>query len=75
MKRLTYFFKQENTKTRQTSQIMKRLLNKDIKFKKLLIYIKERQMKPPVKTSNQRKRNFIEFTTAYAKNNWHSKLH
>ena len=61
--------------TRQTSQIMKRLLNKDIKFKKRLIYIKERQMKLPVKTSNQRKRNFIEFTTAYAKTNWHRKLH
>ena len=29
-----HFFKQENTKTRQTSQIMKRLLKKDIKFQK-----------------------------------------
>ena len=52
-----------------------KVIEKDIKFKKRLIYIKERQMKLPVKTSNQRKRNFIEFTTAYAKNNWHNKLH
>ena len=70
-----HFFKQENAKTRQISQIMKMLLNKDIKFKIRLIYIKERQMKLPEKTSNQRKRKFIEFTTAYAKTNWHIKLH
>ena len=41
MKWLTFFFKQENAKTRQISRIMKRLLNKDKKFKKRLIYTSE----------------------------------
>ena len=52
-----------------------KVIKQRYKVQKSTIFIKVRQMKRPVKTSNLRKQNFIEFTTAYAKNNWHSKLH